>query len=363
MGNNGFIESVDNIVRTTPVGSIRKALTNTLYGINHRQVTSAAKRSEDRQGLTFITRPQLNLSTDNIRNVRQLYHLLSEDEYSIQRYVRCTLDPRLQYGDKYSLPLSCPLVDPHQAFIPLVTNTLVSVTGWPDPVVPVFTSKEGLYKEQYAQVDGSHKIYNSFDIDLTFRNIYGNPLIMLFYTWLLYMSSVFEGTMVPYPDFIVENEIDYNTRIYRLVMDTSNRYVTMLAATGVSFPKNDPLGQFFDYSDEKPYLDQTSQFSIRFHSLGAQYMDDILVKEFNETVKIFNPTMSDVTREGSMVKIPYDLLLYFNHRGYPRINEETYELEWWVHGNAFDNAADGIKRLVGLINEEESIANHISSLI
>jgi uncharacterized protein YraI len=31
-----------------------------------------------------------------------------------------------------------------------------------------------------------------------------------------------------------------------------------------------------------------------------------------------------------MVKIPFEHLSIFNHRGYPWINPSTYELEWYV---------------------------------
>ena len=50
------------------------------------------------------------------------------------------------------------------------------------------------------------------------------------------MSLVFEGKLVPYFDYMAENTIDYNTRIYRLVTDSTHMYVTKIAATGYAFP-------------------------------------------------------------------------------------------------------------------------------
>lgn len=346
--DNTFITSVDDILRTTPMGSSKKAITNTFYGINHRGVKNLVKKGDDHFGLTFITRPQLNLSTDNVRNMRNLYPLLNNASVSLQRFVRCTLDPRLQFGDRFDPAINCPIVDPHQAFIPILTNTLKSVSGWPDMISPVFTSKEGLYKGQYSQVDGSYKIHNSMDIDLTYNNITGNPVMYLYYVWVVYMSSVFEGTMVPYTDMISENEIDYMTRIYRLVLDPAKQYVRYIGATGVSFPKNVPIGQFFDYNDEKQYNDQTASFTIRMHSLGAEYMDDILVHEFNVTVGIFNASMRDDSRDDNMYLVPRDLLLFFNHKGYPRINPATYELEWWIPKYMFKASKGVLKSLAGL---------------
>jgi len=64
--------------------------------------------------------------------------------------------------------------------------------------------------------------------------------------------------------------------------------------------------------------------------MGAEYLDDVLVYEFNNTVEIFNVNMRDASRASSMVKIAPSLLTLFNNRGYPRINYNTYELEWYV---------------------------------
>ena len=156
------------------------------------------------------------------------------------------------------------------------------------------------------------------------------------------MSLVYEGLLVPYPDFIVENEIDYNTRIYRLILDPTKKKVQKIGATGVCFPTSLPIGGFFDYSSDKPYNDNNSDITIRFKCLGAQYQDDILIYEFNETVAVFNPSMRDSVINNEMTQIPGTLLGTFNNRGYPRINPETYELEWWIQKNVYINKLKGV---------------------
>jgi hypothetical protein len=327
--------SVDDYFRTTGIGSLDKAISRNLYGLNHRQTPAGVLGNRDVYGYTFFTRPQLNMQGNNLRNDRLFYDLLTLEEDSLQRYVRCTLDPRMQYGYSSSNKgkvekLKCPLVDPMQAFIPGFTNSLLSVSGWPDLVAPTYSSKPGLYKEEYSQIDGTTKIYNAFDLDVTFRNFRGDPILYMLYIWIRYSSLVFEGILVPYPDFILENELDYCTRIYRLVMDHTKTFVKKIAATGISFPTAVPMGGYFDYNSEDPFNEQMREVTIRFTSLGAEYADTILVREFNQTVQIFNPHMRDNHIKTSMVKVPYNYLTLFNNSGYPRIDGFTYELEWYV---------------------------------
>ena len=324
-----FSDTIDNYLQSTAIGSLNRAVSNNLFGINHRQTPTGTPTNKDYYGYTFLVRPQLNLSSDNIRNLRTLYSLLTNNSKSVQRFVRTTLDPRLMYGIDEQAPLDCPLVDPLQAFIPVATNNLESLSGWPDIVSPTFTSKSGSHKEQYSQVDGIIDIYEAFQLTLTFNNTITDPIVYLFYVWLTYMSAVFQGTLTPYVDFIKENEIDYNTRIYRIVLGEGKRFVRKIAATGVSFPISVPTGQFFDFNKKEVFNKQTDTFSIKFQSLGAMYQDPILVKEFNATVEIFNPDMKG--DKSNMIKLDNSTLRLLNHRGYPHINTETMELEWYIN--------------------------------
>lgn len=342
MSNNTVVPiSLDEFFQTTPIGSIEKSIGNNLYGINHRMIAGAVPSNKDSYGLTFFVRPQLNLQSDNVRNVRQLYPLLTTNHNSIQTFVRTTLDPRL--GGGYSgigrriAEIHSPYMDDLNAFIPVLTNNLKALSGWPDMTLDTFSSKSGLYKEVYSQVDSTVKNFEAFDVNATFRNTLGDPIIYMFYVWLWYQSMVFEGLMAPYPDFLIENRIDYNSRIYRLILDPTKQKLRKIAACGVCFPLNVPMGEFFDFNSEQPFNDQTKDFTIRFRCLGAVYQDDILINEFNKTVQIFNPGMRDQYRDGGMVKIDHSLLPYFNNRGYPRINPETYDLEWYVTADLFES--------------------------
>ncbi len=325
--------SLSDFFLTTSLGAKDQSMFNTYYGINHRQTPLAVPMNKDVYGLTFFTRPQLNFSADNLRRFRKFYPLLGGSDVSIQRYIRCMLDPRLQYGYADFDRISCPLVDTNMAFIPVLTNQLETVTGWPETSVPMFTSKTGNRKEEFSMVDGIMDNFSSYDLHATFRNSRGDVINNMFHYWTWYSGCVFDGVLLPYSDMLISNEIDYNTRIYRIILDSSKRYVQKLMCSGASIVGADVMASAGDYTKDKPYSDANESISMNFRSTGFFVNDPIIIRWFNECVQIFHPLMRDDKRTTSMVKIPINMLDYFNSRGYPYINPTTYELEWWLEAN------------------------------
>jgi len=352
--SGGISDNTNNVFKTGSIGSVTDAISSSIYGINHRQTPGAIQLNKDFFGLTFFTKPDMNMTWDNIKDIRQLAPLLSADTNSIPRVIRLLLDCRLQG----LTGIKSDLVDPQQAFIPMLTNHLLSISGWPDVIVPTMTSQEGTYKEAFSMADGITQNYSTYDMQANFRNIPGDPITALFLYWVHYQSYVFQGELVPYPDNIINNTIDYQTRIYRLVLDSSKTYVKKIAACGAAFPLSTPIGAAFNYEHNTPISDSNHQISIPFRCMGAMYQDDILIDEFNKTGAMFNSQMdkeataielaiAQITASAKNGKIsdeaiasartgttyikllPNELTL-FNNRGYPHININTYELGWFV---------------------------------
>lgn len=347
--NNGkqLSDAAKDFWKQTGFGSIRTAIGDNIYGINHRQTPGSIGTNRDYYGLTFLTRPRMNFSTENLRTIREFGPLLTTNRNSYPRIIRCLLDPKLALEQQ----ISSDFVDEQQAFIPLLTNTLLSCTGWPDMEAQTFTAADGFMKESYSFVDSSVRLFGTYDISLNFRNIQGDPIILMFLMWIYYMSFVYLGDIIPYPEMILNNEIDYMTRIYRVVLDPSRRFVTKIAATGASFPTNVPVGAAINHDADHPLNQSNAQISIQFRSNGVTYMDPILIDEFNRTQAIYNKGMSpdnftastksvtlpngDTTTVATSTnpnykQVPLTALPLFNNRGYPRINPQTHELEWWV---------------------------------
>lgn len=332
--------SLDDYFQSTPIGSLDKAIGNNLYGIDHSQIPGAVPSNRDISGFTFFVRPQLNLQTDNVRNVRRFVPLLNKEERSIQNFVRCVLDPRLQAGYTFNtnkIPArKCVMVDNSNPFISILTNNINSISGWPDITAPVFTSPPGLYNEAHSMVDGIVQNYEAFTVDASFRNTRGDPILYLFYIWLHYMANVTEGRMVPYLDMITEDEIDYYSRIYRITLDKSRQKVTKIFST-IGFPISVPTSAFADYNNDRPYNEQNKDITIRWQCHGLETFDDILIKEFNDTVVIFSPDMDDKVRKKNMQLLDSASYLLFKNRGLPRINPANHDLEWWVSKTLYQN--------------------------
>ena len=363
-----MIRNYNDVLERTGPGPYDKAISNTLYGLNYSPSTPPLPAEDYGRSLVFFTRPMLNLTDMNLINAREMYPLLNKNPLSIERYVRTTLDPRLQWKLKGKFTdikngsganifdnqvLDSPLSDSYQAFIPLLSNTLLTLSGIPDVVVPHMTTGAGVRREQYAMIDGTYEVNDVFEVTATFRNIKSGVLPLLFQTWVLYESMVFEGTLVPYVDFILENEVDYNTRFYMLTLDKTGKYVSQIFATGAAFPISIPLGKYFDFNRNEAIKESNKTTDIRFVCNGGMYNDPRLRHEFNMAQCIHNPYLRKYYIEGEkwyMMEVDDFMLKYFNYRAYPLIDVNTGELKWLVPKDS-----KKLKRLVseGLISSEK----------
>ena len=322
-------QMIDGIFRGS-TGPISDGLSEMFSGINHEATPAVLPVNKEHYGLVFATRPIMNMTRANIMAERSFAPLLDTDPRSIGYMIRAIFDYRLGYPNPTNEILKPAFFDNRQAFIPLFTNTCVGLTGFPDANAPVHTATEGLQKETFGHIDGPVKNYGGFSINTTFRNVITDPITFMMYVWILYGSNVHANIMVPWPDMLFEDECDYNTRIYRITLDQSKRYVRRIAAIGAGFPTGAATGAAFDFTSERAWAIDNSTISVPFQAFGAMVYDPILVYEFNQTVIFFNNSMQDGVREKTYVKIEEFDRPYVRNKGYPRINPETMELEWWI---------------------------------
>lgn len=210
-----------------------------------------------------------------------------------------------------------------------------------------YTSPKGVHNEQWGMADGFYYVTDSFELSSNFRNIEGDPVTMLFETWIHYMAACRqEYEMNPYPCFVEEREFDYNTRIYRFVMDHTKTYIQKWAAT-IAFPMTDSLGNSFNYSTDKNFIDSANEIAVTWKCFGAEYNRPILFYEFNALVAEYNnamtiidydeKTQSNVIRgKGSYRKLTASEKNRGLFMAIPLVNYVTSELEWWISNDDYN---------------------------
>lgn len=325
--NKDITAQIDSVLATSPVGSIDRAMGNAMLGFNHRNQYSPVAPNKDYYGLTFFTRPDFNLTTNNLRAHRIMNALNNAAPESVQRFIRSTLDPSLvsrQPG------MSATFVDNRQAFIPILTNSLISISGWPDMAAYNYNTPQGMLKEEMSWVDGPVINYGKYSLTANFRNMRNNPVLQMFYYWLHYEALVYLGVLAPYPRNVLNMRIDYQTRIYRLIMDETKRYVSAIACCGAAYPVSCPIGALFNFEADRPVNQNLDQFSIEFSATVFYALDPIIIDMFNRTVLMFCPAMAPKERSKYFKQIPYSVIENFNYAGFPYIDDTTLELTWWI---------------------------------
>lgn len=327
---------IDNISRAMGGGSEYSRFGDYFYGLNRLPNLAPLPTHQELQGLVLFTRPNLNLSYDNISHIRKLSHLLTQDPQTYQYAVRMMLDTTTNKETAHKSPL----VDVNNPYITLLSNSIVTMSPPPDMGINVYSSPEGLMKEVWIMNDSISDYNGRYDLTCTFNNVKGGAVPMVFHTWLEYMSAIRVGPSVPHPESRRQDVMDYFTRIERIKLDKTGRYIEQWFHTGAAVPTNLSIGSAFGYSREEGVEMENKQLSVQFTCVGAVYNDPIQLMEFNMRMEGFNKKL--IARGLNYVKIPHALIAATNYYGYPYINLATYELEWWIEPDLLSKLTKGL---------------------
>ncbi len=338
------MDNFDDLLSVAGLGPLDSAMTASFWGVRRGGQKIPIPLPYENTGITFFTKPRLCLSDSNLLG-NILSVLASTDTKSMARAIRAFLDPYTG-GTPHSETATAAkgmniqvyksdLVDPLNPFITILGNSCISMTGFPDSDLNVYTSPEGVFHESWSMADDIITLYGRYDLNCTFRNMYGDPIGTMIYLWLFYISGVYTGDLYPYIDSILDNEIDYQTRIYRFTLDPTRTRIVRMFCCGAAFPTAANTGANFNYSEGKNLIDESNEYSINFNCSGAVYYDVRILKWFNKTVCNFNPKMNDGVREKSYILIPPAKHHSMDNIGYPRINPDNMNLEWWIDANVY----------------------------
>lgn len=338
----GIDKVLEAISRRSGRGSEKSSLSDILRAQSIRGVGGLVQSNQDHQGYTFFTKPMCNLDRSNVLSSRKLAYLADTGETSIGSAIKTYLTTyklNVLNGDTSSSKL----VDNDYAFIPLLGNTVRSLTGWPDHIVDFSTSDPGVAKEVYSWADSRPEFYGEFDLNASFFNIDGDLVTTLLSALYQYMGEVAYGSMVPWRQVRAANVMDYQFRIYRLITDKSKRKLLKIACTGASMLGTPADGAAFNYTTESVFAADNAEVSVQIKCNGVRYADPIVIDDFNRTVAFHNQSMAkdklDAIRAnrsgGEMVRLETEEEhLLCNNHAYPHITDDNV-IEWWCKTNDY----------------------------
>lgn len=341
-------EKLDRIFKDLGRGSSLTRYQDTLRRTAKSTVDIPLPQAKESQALLYVTRPLMNLSTGNLRESRILDQLNNTNPDSLQRFVRCLLDPMSNKGLQ-TAQIDSNFVNPYDPFMPIISNTLLTLSGWPDIVMKVNTSNEGVMKESWKMASGTHEINNGFSLTTNFRNIEGDPILLLIFTWLVYMSSIRLEDMKPWAYSSLANRKDYESRFYEFLLDPTGRFVTKWADCAAAFPTTLPIGNYFNINRMENDVKDKEQLSINWEAQIARYNDPITLTKFNVLQGKYDHRKiiveESLTPDGGiqllgerdLVKMSSEEMVNVHSRGNPIIHPMTQELVWYLTREEYIN--------------------------
>lgn len=337
-------EILDSVSKLSGIGSEDSKFQHIFGGLNRLPNAAPVPLHKEIQGMTLFTRPDLNLDSNNLINLRPMLFLLTDKQNSIPYAIRHILDPELDVKGSSSL------IDHYSPYISLLSNTLISMSQPPDIGISTYSSPEGINKEQWIMNEGIAFFNGRYDITCTFDNIKGGGTLMLFYTWLMYMSYLRIGPiggLVPKADNVFYGRMDYFTRIERYTFDETGRFIEQYWHAGAAMPTNISIGAGFGFNREETHSQENKQISVQFSCVGAVYQDPIQLHEFNLRHYSKNAGLeksaSSKGKSGPFVKLEPFEKARFNYIGTPHIDLKTLEMEWYVPRDHYNKVTEQLK--------------------
>lgn len=332
---------IRSVRRQATTGDPNSSIFNFFYGPNHFGSTDLVPINQDHFAYAFFTKANMNLSKRYLAHVRKLQYLLDQDPNSVATAVKCCLSTKHGWNVERDGVRSNAINDDYP-FIPFLSSSLVSISGWPDEAMEFFESEEGWAKEVHGYADGKPDNYRSFDLTFTWDSKIGDPHKLYLSIMQQYMGRVGKGEIKASPTSISEFETDYFTNVYIIITDKSKRFIQKIARLGGGgLWQGVPSGQDFNVDRESNMQLEGRQVSAPMKCFGFYYNDPIIIESFNRLVFDFNVKMEFVSYgagdEAGMVQIQPHQKAIFNNRGYPYINPETSELEWWIEREIYND--------------------------
>lgn len=310
-----FLDAVTESIAINSGRGSSQYVAETILSKHDRFGSAPVQINSEMVGLTFFTKPRLNMTTRSLRQDRILAMLDIMDPLSWMFSIRCNLDTVFaKSAPAKDIAANCPFFNDTSPFNIPLGNTIVGMGGWPDYSVEYETTKSGYYSEDMTLVRGSDQGRRTYDLSCTFRDIQGGYVMAYIYYWLRAMTLQMDGTIVAYPDDRDANRLNYTCSIYRFVMDPSMRTIVKWAKATGCYPVSIPLGDVFDFGPGDSFVHTSQQFTIPFKANNVTYMDPIHLSAFNTLVRRYagdnildndNRVLAPPLAQNNFAGIPY----------------------------------------------------------
>jgi hypothetical protein len=256
------------------------------------------------------------------------------DPNSINFAIRCYLDTDFCKRNYVAELISkSNFINSNLFFIPILSNNWRSISGWIDSMIETETLEGGFHGETLSIPKGTEDGKKVYDISVTFRDIIGSPILLLFLIWKRFITLSKKGRLSPYQRYNTGDRMCYTCSIYRFTMDTTGRYIKKYAKATGCFPKSFPDGTYFNADENTIFINAGNSVSVPFSVNGRiEKFDPIILLDFNLVTKKFCPNIENMRKlEDEEEK------MIFGHYAVPYINisQDGYnELEWRVDDSA-----------------------------
>ena len=109
--------------------------------------------------------------------------------------------------------------------------------------------------------------------------------------------------------------------------------------------ENIPIGEAYNSEVDTVFNTLQDEMTVSFRCTGYSPVDPRILKEFNDLTVKFNPRMADGLRNANYTKVDYEFLTIVNGEGYPWVNIDTKELEWYVTPERFKELLNRYQRI------------------
>lgn len=317
--DKGVGELIELLYRYTGQGSLVNQ-TELFFSRFDRYGINTLPGNVEHAGLTFFTRPKLPLTRGNLHQVPSLIGLDVDDPNTFAYAIRCWLDTKFcKSGVNMNNAKKCPFFNYESAFNIPLSNACIAQSGWPDPFIQTYTTVGGFFQEDQTFPIGSDRLRKTYDLNFTFKETQGGPILAMLYAWYEVMASLTEGSMVAYAEDIDAQRMCYTVSIYRFLLDPSKRHITHYAKATGCFPKAPPMGALFNRSVGETSVEAAKEISIPFVANKVEYDDPRILLDFNLLVTRYCPKIHT-----------YPILrpeTYNNFKGFPFVISTQYGLE------------------------------------